>query len=69
LAIHNGKLASVSSTSRRTKPSKPSGCRSRVDGLDEEEAKKILFVCLTAYAEDGRRMDWLVKNWQVAPFQ
>jgi hypothetical protein len=40
-----------------------------VDGLDEEEAKKILFVALTAYAEDGRRMEWLIKNWQAAPYQ
>jgi hypothetical protein len=26
-----------------------------VDALDEEQAKKILCVLLTAYAEDGRR--------------
>jgi hypothetical protein len=38
-----------------------------VDGLDEEEAKKILFVCLTTYAEDSRKMAWLVENWQAAP--
>ena len=38
-----------------------------VDRLDEEEAKKILFVLLTAYAEDGRRLQWMIKNWQAAP--
>ena len=38
-----------------------------VDGLDEAEAKRILWVLLTAYAEDGRRLDWLIKNWQAAP--